>query len=76
MARETIIDDIEFHWFNSDFKCNRDAHPKKAPKLPRQTNSVYDLLFIEQAITWMYDVCGYPVKSTWLKAIKARNYVG
>ncbi len=24
----------------------------------------------------MHAVCGYPVKSTWLKAIKAGNYVG
>ena len=24
----------------------------------------------------MHAVCGYPVKSTWLKAIKAENYVG
>ena len=25
---------------------------------------------------WMHAVCGYPVKSTWLKAVKAGNYVG
>ncbi len=24
----------------------------------------------------MHAICGYPVKSTWLKAIKAGNYVG
>jgi hypothetical protein len=24
----------------------------------------------------MHAVCGYPVKSTWLKAIKASNYIG
>jgi hypothetical protein len=24
----------------------------------------------------MHTVCGYPVKSTWLKAIKAGKYVG
>ncbi len=24
----------------------------------------------------MHPICGYPVKSTWLKAIKAGNYVG
>ena len=40
-----------------------------------QANSVYDLPFIEQAIKWMHVVCGYPVKSTWVKAIKARNFV-
>jgi hypothetical protein len=30
----------------------------------------------QQAIKWMHALCGYPVKSTWLKAIKAGNYVG
>jgi hypothetical protein len=24
----------------------------------------------------MHTVCGYPVKSTWLKAVKAGNYIG
>ncbi len=24
----------------------------------------------------MHPICGYPVKSTWLKAIKAGNYLG
>ena len=41
-----------------------------------QANSVYDLPSTEQAIKWMHATCGYPVKSTWLKAIKAGNYVG
>jgi hypothetical protein len=40
-----------------------------------QANSVYDLPSTEQAIK-MHAVCGFPVKSTWLKAIKAGNYVG
>jgi hypothetical protein len=31
---------------------------------------------MEQSIKWMHAVCGYPVKSTWLKAIKAGNYIG
>ena len=30
----------------------------------------------EEAIKWMHAVCGYPVKSTWIKAIKAGNYNG
>ena len=42
----------------------------------RQANSVYDLPSIEQAIKWMHAVCGYPVKSTWMKAVKAGNFVG
>jgi hypothetical protein len=27
-------------------------------------------------VKWMHAVCGYPVKSTWTKAIKAGNFVG
>ena len=49
---------------------------KKARQVLRQANSVYDLPSIEQAIKWMHAVCGYPVKSTWLKAVKAGNYIG
>jgi hypothetical protein len=30
----------------------------------------------KQAIKWMHIMCGYPVKSTWLKATKAGNNVG
>jgi hypothetical protein len=49
---------------------------KQARKALRQANSVYDLPSTKQAIKWMHAVCGYPVKSTWLKAINAGNYVG
>jgi hypothetical protein len=48
---------------------------KQVQKALRQANSVYDLPLTKQAIKWMHAVCGYPVKSTWLKAIKAGNYV-
>jgi hypothetical protein len=48
----------------------------QAQKCLHQANSVYDLPYTEQAIKWMHAVCGYPVKSTWLKAIKAGNYIG
>ena len=41
-----------------------------------KANSVYDLPSTKQAIKWMHAVCGYPVKATWLKAIKAGNYLG
>ncbi|KAL9178273.1 hypothetical protein ACHAXT_001701 [Thalassiosira profunda] len=47
----------------------------KAAEL-RQANSVYDLPSMEQGIRWMHAVCGYPVKSTWLKAVKAGNFHG
>jgi hypothetical protein len=49
---------------------------KQAKKALRLANSVYDLPSTKQAIKWMHAVCGYPVTSTWLKAIKAGNYVG
>jgi hypothetical protein len=49
---------------------------KQARKCLHQANSVYDLPSTEQAIKWMHAVCGYPVKLTWLKAIKAGNYIG
>jgi hypothetical protein len=42
---------------------------KQARKALRQANRVYNLPFSKQAIKWMHAVCGYPVKSTWLKAI-------
>ena len=42
----------------------------------RAANNVSDLPSIEQGIRWMHAVCGYPVKSTWLKAVKAGNFVG
>jgi hypothetical protein len=49
---------------------------KESKKALHEANSVYDLPSIEQAIKWMHAVCGYPVKSTWLWAIKAGNFVG
>ena len=49
---------------------------KQVQQALRQANSVYDLPLTEQAIKWMHAICGYPVKSTWLKAIKAGNHVG
>ncbi len=42
----------------------------------RQANSIYDLPSTEQSIKWMHVVCRYPVKLTWLKAIKVGNYIG
>ena len=49
---------------------------KRSKKYLQQANSVYDLPSTEEAIKWMHAVCGYPVKSTWLKAVKAGNYIG
>ena len=52
------------------------APSRSVNKALQQANSVYDLPSVEQAIKWMHAVCGYPVKSTWLKAIKAGNFMG
>ena len=41
----------------------------------QQSRSVYNLLSTEEAITWIHAVCGYPVKSTWIKAFKAGNFL-
>jgi hypothetical protein len=49
---------------------------KQARKALCHANSVYDLPSTKQAIKWMHAVCGYLVKSTWLKANKAGNYMG
>jgi hypothetical protein len=49
---------------------------KKARHALEKANSVYNLPSTEQGIKWMYAVCGYPVKSTWLKAIAAGNFIG
>ena len=37
---------------------------------------MYDLPSTKQGIKLMHAVCGYPVKSTWRKAVKAGNFVG
>ena len=54
--------------------------PRRPTKAARSqlhvAHSVYDLPSKEEAIKWMHAVCGYPGKSTWIKAIKAGNYVG
>ncbi len=48
----------------------------RAKQALRQANRVYDLPSIEQAVKWMHAVCGYPVKSMWMRATRAGNYVG
>ena len=54
--------------------------PKKPTKAVtkhfEQANSVYDLPSTEEVAKWMHATCGYPVKSTWLKASKAGNFTG
>jgi hypothetical protein len=49
---------------------------KKARTVLNQAHSVYDLPSTEPGIKWMHAVCRYPVKSTWLKAVQAGNFIG
>ena len=49
---------------------------KETKKKLQQTHSVYELPSTEESIKWMHAVCGYPVKSTWIKTIKEGNYTG
>jgi hypothetical protein len=46
---------------------------KQVREALRQANSIYNLPSTEHAIRWMHTICGYPVKSTCLKAIKEGN---
>ena len=41
----------------------------------QQAHSVYNLPSTEESIKWMHAVCGYPVKSTWIKTIRAGIYI-
>ena len=51
--------------------------PTKAARTQLQmAHSIYELPSKEEMIKWMHVVCGYPVKPTWIKPIKAGNYVG
>eukprot|EP00804_Cyclotella_cryptica_P013702 CCRYP_016146-RA/>CCRYP_016146-RA protein AED:0.57 eAED:0.15 QI:0/-1/0/1/-1/1/1/0/211 len=53
------------------------CHPSKRAKAAlHNANSVYNLPSTEQAIKWLHATCGYPVKSTGIKAIKAGNFHG
>ena len=60
--------------YHGQWQQNR---PTKANRRQLQlVHSVYDLLSKEGDIKWMHTVYEYPVKSTWIKAIKVGNYVG
>ena len=39
-------------------------------------HNVYELPTLGKGIQWMHAVCGYPAKDTWIKAIRAGNFVG
>ena len=54
--------------------------PDELNHLPQGTrvlaNNVYEVPSIKAGVRFMHAVCGYPVKSTWLKAIYNNHYVG
>jgi hypothetical protein len=39
-----------------------------------RANNAYDLLLISQTVKYLHAAAGFPVKDTWTKAIKARNF--
>ena len=49
---------------------------KASKKYLQQANNVHDLPSTEEAMKWIHATCGYPVKLTWIKAIKAGNFTG
>ena len=56
--------------------CQPPTPTNKSKKFLQEANSVYDLPTTEEAIRWMYAVCRYPVKSTWVKEIQSGNFTG
>ena len=55
-----------------------DADKQGKPKpqtgaIIRKANNVYELPSTKQAIKWMHAVCGFPFKSTRIKAMKAET---
>ena len=49
---------------------------QQARKKLSEANSVYDLPSTEEAVKWLHACLGYPVKSTWLSAIKNGHFKG
>ena len=73
LANETSAEDIRYHSYKIEAIGNQgNQHSKKNLQ---QANSVYNLPSTEEAIKLMHAVCGYLVKSSWPKAVKARNYI-
>ena len=57
-------------------KCQLQQPTNNSKNYLQEDNSIYDLPTKEEYIKWIHTVCGYPVKSTWIKAIKAGNFTG
>ena len=45
---------------------------KKSKKFLQEAYSVYEFYTTEESVKWMHTICVYPVKYTWIKAIKLR----
>ena len=45
-------------------------------KLTEAANNVFELPSIRESIRYLHASLGFPVKSTWLKAIRAGNFAG
>ena len=60
--------------YNSETR--RQQLQQKLAELSHVANNVYELPSTAQAIRYLHAACGFPVKSTWIKAIKRGNYVG
>ena len=60
------------------FALSPDEREEKMYTTTSQTNpeenSVYNLPSVEALVRYMHAAAGFPVKSTWLKAIKHRTY--
>lgn len=46
-----------------------------APILPEYLHYIYELPSIRHTICYIHAAAGYPVKATWLKAIRNGNYI-
>ncbi len=67
------MEDIKHCWWKKRQQWQPWHPSNQARKALWQAHSVHDLPCTEQAIKWMHAVGGYPIESTWLKAIKAGN---
>ena len=68
------------HYHISLMQTQEQWQPRKPSKEPKKSlqeaNRVYNFPTTEEAVKWMHAVCGYPVKSKSLKAIKAGKFIG
>jgi hypothetical protein len=46
----------------------------KKEQAKERANNAYDLPFIKQTVRYLHAAVGFPVKDTWIKAIKAGNF--